>query len=210
MTESSQAVAATLARRAGKAYVLERDLEASFVDALRNRLTMDEAMPLAPHDITTWSGKLGRVDIDVRHANGTVRAAVELKIHTVDQVLWDVYKLTAIGGRGTSAYTAVVASTHVWAARGACTELFAPEPARHLTADLFRRNAAAWVRLLRGGSARPRLVPAEIHVRPVAHVPIAREPDLELRVASVEAVPERGVVDFDGDWPAGLPRGIAG
>jgi hypothetical protein len=177
VAESAHAVAATLMRRAGKPYVLERDLEASFLEALGNRLTAAEAQPREPHDVTTWSGRLGRIDLVVRHTSGIVLAAVELKVHTVDQVLWDVYKLTAIGGRGTNAYTAV---------------------------DLFRRNAAAWVRLLDGGTARPRLVPAEIHVQPVALVPMAREPELELRVASVQAVPESGVVNFDGDWPAEL------
>jgi hypothetical protein len=206
VAESAHAVAATLMRRAGKPYVLELDLEASFLEALGNRLTAAEARPREPHDVTTWSGRLGRIDLVVRHTSGIVLAAVELKVHTVDQVLWDVYKLTAIGGRGTNAYTAVVASTQVWAAGGACTELFGSEPARHRTLDLFRRNAAAWVRLLDGGTARPRLVPAEIHVQPVALVPMAREPELELRVASVQAVPESGVVDFDGDWPARLPN----
>lgn len=185
--------------------MLERDLEASFLEALGTRLTAAEARPREPHDVTTWSGRLGRIDLVVRHTSGTVLAAVELKVDTVDQVLWDVYKLTAMGGRGTSAYTAVVASTRVWAAGGPCTELFASEPARHLTLDLFRRNAAAWAALIGGGGARPRLVPAEIQVRPVALVPLAREPKLERRVASVDAVPESGIVDFDGDWPAGLP-----
>jgi hypothetical protein len=151
-----------------------------------------------------WDRPLGGFDLRITRSGSTSVALVEVKIDNVDQTLWDFFKLAAALTEQDveSAYLLVARLAGSWA-HGDCTRLFDPDSStRWRAAAMFEAWAGAWRSLLRGGSARPLSVPAEVATEFIAAKEIRRPfESYELRAVAVRLVEGAARLHFDGDWP---------
>jgi len=190
---------------------LERKLETAFVAALRQLLPRLEVAARRKFWVPDWDPQPGGLDVFVLD-KGNLIAAAELKVDDVDQCLWDIYKMAALGqtkGR-LGMYAVVAAPAKRWASTSDCVDFFTGEVGetrRFDSLEAFGRNREAWRWLLIGGRARPVRVPKTLEVVTVVEAAVRSRPTHELRAIRVRGVPESGWLDFAGDWPEGLVDG---
>lgn len=177
----------------------EAYLETALVKAARAlapecRATARLAMPV-PH----WKPPPGPVDLVLDLA--VRRAVLELKVWDVGHTLWDLLKVACTLDLPdvSRAYLVVAARPRDW--RGDCGAIFDPGSAVWPTRDLLARWPRSWERLLRGGRARPRRVPARLRVERVASCDVPAFPDHEIRCVEVRPARDPWLALEDG-WPA--------
>jgi hypothetical protein len=175
LAQTARRTAEVLERRPGKEYVYERDFRSVLVDALARLVAPVEVAKEVRFTIPGWAGDLRGVDVVARH-EGALRAVAELKIHSIDQTLWDIYKLVALVGARVPAYVGIVVKSPRLDMNLDCVEFFDDRVRRHDTRDAFHRNEKAWRDLCKGGTARPIELPAQ-----------NRDPTRRQRTASARA-----------------------
>jgi hypothetical protein len=191
-----------------KASFLESRIEVGMQAALSQ--TIDETLLGARREefkVPGWMGDLRGIDMYVRHPNGSLRVAAELKVDDVEWILWDLFKLANVFEIGSveAAFLIVAARRSVWSSQRDCVALLSGQPGSCLRWDsrlMLRDWEKAWQGLLKGGPARPTHLPAAIEVEVIAADPVPAYPDYELRVAAIRPVPGAGIIQFAGDWPA--------
>src|SRR4051794_1206233 len=120
--------AAAVVRTAESGWPLERELEEALVGPLEQGLaqavdgcTVRARVKL---DTLSWSPQPGHIDVVVfRHDEAW--AAAELKIASVEQSLWDIFKLLTVEPELRACYLIVAASTRKWQSDTAYVALFA-------------------------------------------------------------------------------------
>jgi len=190
---------------------LERFLQEALVPPLGFFMPGCEVTGPRGVEVPGWDPQPGPVDLLVCPLNEPASTiAAELKVDDVDQVLWDLVKLAALARRPEieRCYLIYAAPARTWK-RASCTGLFAPAAPPAIgtvwsTQRMFWDWERQWARLLRGGTARPREVPALIYTLPLGAAPVPAHTGYELRVVAVVPVGD-GIVAFDGDWPRGHP-----
>jgi hypothetical protein len=169
-------------------------------------------------DYPGWAAPPRGIDLVVWDESKRAQLVVELKVEAVDEVLYDVFKLTSQRQHDhvEAGYLVVSATPATWAAAGNCCELFGGDvgdSARFETLGLFERNERSWRNLLgwrRAGVRKsvgcPAVVPAAVATTQVARA-AADDGRYELRATRVE--PGEGWLAFDGDWPEGFVPKVA-
>lgn len=130
--------------------------------------------------------------------------ATELKLDDVDQTLWDIYKMASASrvGSVSGAYVVAAAPQKTWSRPLDCVALFLPESSDEWHSEfLFDEYRKAWVRLLKGGVARPTRVPTRIRLRFLTTASVRSYPGYELRAVRVDGGGDRSWLEFEDGWP---------
>jgi hypothetical protein len=150
------------------------------------------------------------IDVSGTDASGC-RWIGELKLWHTDQILWDLLKVAdglRVDGIG-AGFLQVGAPTHLQARSEMCNELLQSGEIDHDVLSFFRSNRGAWSNLLRGGTARPLVVPHRITTTVLADPPILLE-GRAARLILVAVNPDWSQpIGMDpawwcGDWPPGV------
>jgi hypothetical protein len=178
-------VAAAKVPLAPSGWPLERDLESALLPALQQALKGCVVAPRMKLDTPTWDPQPRGVDLVVLK-DGTPWAAAELKIASVEETLWDLFKLLAVEPQLSATYLVVAALKRKFASGSAYAPLFeSSEPKQWQSQELLERWPEAWRDLLAGGSARARRVPLAVDTQLVANEPMTLVRDYEVRVLRV-------------------------
>jgi len=204
---NATAKAATLIDTSGpKPSFLEARVERAMLEALTENVAGElTGARQQEYAVPGWTSGLGALDLYIRHPDGTLRVAAELKVGDVEAVLWDLLKLadTFDVPSTEAAFLVVAAKQSTWASQRDGAGLLSGQPGSCLvwnTSEMLREWEGAWRWLLKNGTARPINAPAtlEVEVIAVEHVPAF--PSYELRVAAVRPV-DPPLVWFEEGWP---------
>jgi hypothetical protein len=177
------AAATVEANRAG--FPLERDLERALLPPLQQALEDCVIEARRPLDIPSWDPQPGAVDVVALKGENALVAA-ELKIASVEHVLWDLLKLLCVEPPLSAGYLLVAASARKFGSGGAYTPLFESSDMKQWSSvELITRWPKAFADLLEGGPGRPRKVPAVAESKLIAAEPMKLVASYELRVLHV-------------------------
>jgi hypothetical protein len=166
-----------------------------------------EAIPITQG----WDPLPGNLDVTVRRANGKgLWLAAELKLESVNETLWDLFKLTTAStvGGADAGYLVVAAYESTWGSRE-CRILFPPdEEAWTIRSQvLISRCHNAYRELLKtpDNKARIKEVPLGIELKTLEPgYQLAHYPHLQLRVTRVKPMNRVSVPFTAVDWPEGV------
>jgi hypothetical protein len=153
--------------------------------------------------IRDWSPQPGGIDLYVEDDGGPM-AVIELKIYSVDQVLWDIYKLLAADlPDSVRRYVVAAAPAKRFTHKTQGGALFTTDspPWIEYTARMLNRWAKAWENLLAGGPARPQSAPNRITIQPTFSAPMRNVPGYELRAIEVRPAEFAMPIPFRDGWP---------
>jgi hypothetical protein len=189
---------------------LERKLE----DALRVGLELEiDAARIgartAKHRVPGWTSGLGALDLFIERSDGALQIAAELKIDTVEWVLWDMLKLANLfeAPNVEAAFLVVAADAKVWSSVREGAALFPATAGIGLiwdTRQLINSWRKSWLELLDGGPARPVYCPDRVEVESVATGRVDAYPAHEIRVVSIRPAVGAATIDFRDGWPLAM------
>jgi hypothetical protein len=157
-------------------------LEARVERAMRRALEDDVAAELigarqTEFTVPGWTSGLGGLDLYIRHPDGTLRVAAELKVDDVEASLWDLLKLANTFEMQSmeAAFLVVAAERSTWASRRDCVALLSGQPGsciRWNTIQMLQEWEGSWRWLLKNGTARPIHAPATLEVEVISAEPV--------------------------------------